>query len=232
MVDFIVRGLKKRYSNRWWYEVLDALNDQKFLPGFGDDAQLIECLDRANCCRLLSRRHRDLFFDLKTANNCKTWATELMGVRNELAHHSVQDMAQKDAERYLDTMVRLAELIAPQQVDEIRALYQEARSNAPDIMKSAPEGYYPTADQTAAAPDLLSIDDPEIVEPTGLSRKLTINGEAMAYPVYRVRLDKLFYNDRNDRILTWISQYKDETGVEDLSSLSREEYNRIIEDDL
>ena len=231
MVDFVVRELKKSYGSRWWDEVLDALKDQKMLPGYGDDAELIKYLDRANCCRLLSRRHRDLFFDSNAANNCKTWAMELMGVRNELAHHSVQDMAQKDAERNLDTMVRLAGLIAPRQAEELRELYQEARSGASDIAKPAPEGYYPAADQSSvAAPDLLSIDDPEVVEPTGLSRKLTINGETLAYPVYRVRLDKLFYNDRNDRILTWITQYKDETGVEDLSSLSREDYNRLIED--
>ena len=107
MVDFIVRRLKKRYGGRWWDEILDALKDQRILPGYGEEQELIECLDRANCCRLLSRRHRDLFFDLKTANNCKTWANELMGVRNELAHDSVQDLPQKDAERYLDTMVRL-----------------------------------------------------------------------------------------------------------------------------
>ena len=231
MVEFLVRELKKRYGSRWWEEVLNALNDQRMLPGYGDDDQLIECLDRANCCRLLSRKHRDLFYDPKTANNCKTWAIELMGVRNELAHHSVQDMPQKDAERYLDTMVRITEVIAPQHVDEIRELYQEARSNAPDIAKPEQEGYYPMADQSSVtAPDLLSINDTEIVEPTGLNRKLTINGETLAYPVYRVRLDKLFYNDRNDRILTWITQYKDETAAEDLSALSREDYNRLIED--
>ncbi len=231
MVEFLVRELKKNYGSRWWDDVLDALYDQKMLPGYGDEAELIECLDRANCCRLLLRRNKVLFPVRNTAENCKTWASELMGVRNTLAHHSVQDMAQKDAERDLDTMVRLAELIAPRQAEELRELYQEARSSAPDIAKTAQEGYYPTADQSGgAAPDLLSIEDTEIVEPTGLSRKLTINGSTMAYPVYRVRLDKLFYNDRNDRILTWISQYKDETGVEDLSALSREEYNRLIED--
>ena len=115
--------------------------------------------------------------------------------------------------------------------ERIRALYQKARSNAPDIATRA-GGLLSSGgpERRCRDPfDLLSIEDPEIVELTGLSRKLTINGETLAYPVYRVRLDKLYYNDRNDRILTWISQYKDENGVEDLSALSREEYNRIIE---
>ena len=50
-----------------------------------------------------------------------------------------------------------------------------------------------------------------VVETTGLSRKLTIDGITKAYPVYRVRLNQLFYNDQNDRIATWISQYKAST---------------------
>ena len=45
-----------------------------------------------------------------------------------------------------------------------------------------------------------------LVEPTTLSRKLTIDGITKAYPVYKVKLDQLFYNDQNDRIATWISQ--------------------------
>jgi len=43
---------------------------------------------------------------------------------------------------------------------------------------------------------------------TTLTRKLTVDGLTKAYPVYKVKLDWLFYNDQNDRIATWISQYK------------------------
>lgn len=68
-----------------------------------------------------------------------------------------------------------------------------------------------------------------VVEPTGLSKKLTINGTARAYPVYRVRLNQLFYNDQNDRIATWISQYKSEHGSHIFRELNRESYNAIIE---
>lgn len=67
------------------------------------------------------------------------------------------------------------------------------------------------------------------VETTGLSKKITIDGVTKAYPVYRVLLDRLFYNDQNDRIATWISQYKNENGEDAFSKLSREEYNSIIE---
>lgn len=68
-----------------------------------------------------------------------------------------------------------------------------------------------------------------VVEKTNLSRKLTIDGVTKAYPVYRVKLDQLFYNDQNDRIATWISQYKSEHGYDSFNQLDREAYNTIIE---
>lgn len=77
--------------------------------------------------------------------------------------------------------------------------------------------------------NLLEINDNSIVSKTTLSRKLTIGGITKAYPVYSVRLDKLFYNDQNDRIATWITQYKNDTKNASFSSLDREEYNKTIE---
>ena len=68
-----------------------------------------------------------------------------------------------------------------------------------------------------------------VVEATSLTRKMTIDGVTKAYPVYRVRLDQLFYNDQNDRIATWISQYKSEHGADSFFELSRDAYNAIIE---
>ena len=77
--------------------------------------------------------------------------------------------------------------------------------------------------------NLLRDGQGDYVIKTSLSQKFTINGRTKAYPVYRVRLDKLFYNDQNDRIATWISQYKSEHGAEVFMELDREEYNEIIE---
>lgn len=68
-----------------------------------------------------------------------------------------------------------------------------------------------------------------LVEPTTLSRKLTIDGITKAYPVYKVKLDQLFYNDQNDRIATWISQYKSQHDGQAPSSADREAYNALIE---
>lgn len=67
------------------------------------------------------------------------------------------------------------------------------------------------------------------ITPTGTSKKLTIDGATKPYPVYRVRLDLLYYNDQNDRIATWISQYNSEHGSDMLGSLDRQQYNDIIE---
>lgn len=64
---------------------------------------------------------------------------------------------------------------------------------------------------------------------TTLTRKLTIDGLTKAYPVYKVRLDYLFYNDQNDRIATWISQYKAQHEGKSPDSTDRENYNNIIE---
>ena len=64
---------------------------------------------------------------------------------------------------------------------------------------------------------------------TAQTRKLTIDGHTDAYPVYKVRLDLLFYNDQNDRIATWISHYKSQHNGVGPDRSDREAYNRIIE---
>lgn len=68
-----------------------------------------------------------------------------------------------------------------------------------------------------------------VVEKTTLTRKLTLDGLTKAYPVYKVRLDQLYYNDQNDRIATWISQYKTQHNGDAPSLEDREEYNGTIE---
>ena len=69
-----------------------------------------------------------------------------------------------------------------------------------------------------------------VVLPTGISRKMTLGSETKVYPVYRVRLDYLYYNDQNDRIASWISQYTGRYGSRAFAVLERDEYNKVIED--
>ena len=67
------------------------------------------------------------------------------------------------------------------------------------------------------------------VQETDQRTKHTIDGVTSSYPVYRIRIDKLFYNNQNDRIATWVSAWRAEHNGEDPISLGREEYNDIIE---
>lgn len=77
--------------------------------------------------------------------------------------------------------------------------------------------------------NLLELQDASLVEKTNLTRKLTLGGVTKAYPVYRVRLDLLYYNDQNDRIATWITQYKSDLQNAAFDTLDREQYNKTIE---
>ena len=69
----------------------------------------------------------------------------------------------------------------------------------------------------------------EKIEITEVSKKLTINGVTDTYMVYKIPLDLLYYNDQNDRIATWLSQYKDENHIDEIEKTNIEEYNNIIQ---
>lgn len=63
---------------------------------------------------------------------------------------------------------------------------------------------------------------------TGRKEKHSIDGVTRDFEVYRIKADLPFYNEQNDRIATWVSEYDSEHGG-DLLSLPREEYNEVIE---
>ena len=84
MAGYICRELSRVYKNSWWQEVLTALSDQYDLPSSGEYAELQDSLDVANCLRLIDRRWNDVFRS-KLSKDYRTWATELMGVRNKVA---------------------------------------------------------------------------------------------------------------------------------------------------
>lgn len=70
----------------------------------------------------------------------------------------------------------------------------------------------------------------KFVLPTDQKVKLNIDGQTSTYNVYRVQLDYLYFNDQNDRIATWISQYKAEKGIDILDRTNQSAYNDIIQD--
>ena len=63
---------------------------------------------------------------------------------------------------------------------------------------------------------------------TDLTTRLTVDGITDTYDVYKIKLDKLYYNDQNDRIATWISKYKADNDLKSFHLSNREEYNEII----
>ena len=81
MSGYIGQELNRIYKNAWWNEVLSTLYDQRNLPYSGSYRELLDSLDIANCIRLLDRKWNDVFKNL-LPQDCRTWAKELMGVRN------------------------------------------------------------------------------------------------------------------------------------------------------
>lgn len=66
------------------------------------------------------------------------------------------------------------------------------------------------------------------IKKTTGTRKLTIKGNTDNFPVYIIPLDLLYYNDRNGRIATYISQYISSGNALNKSNL--EEYNNILQE--
>lgn len=60
------------------------------------------------------------------------------------------------------------------------------------------------------------------------NKRLVIDNISKDYPVYKIRLDKLYYNDQNDRIATWMAQYKLENNIDSLDVSDQDNYNNII----
>lgn len=235
MSGYIGQELNRIYKNEWWDEVLMTLSDQNDLRLNGSYGELVDSLDVANCIRLIDRKWNEVFrFVLPM--NCRTWAKELMGIRNEVSHIGQQDVEQLKAERALDTMALLCQEIDSEGAEEIRELYHEVRAKAQEevLVNVEYTGLaQPETDSKRGAlkeGSLLQLVGTEKVEKTTQTRKVTYGGKTIVYPVYKVSLDLLYYNDQNDRISTWISKYESEHGTETLNSLDTENYNRIIEE--
>lgn len=126
MAGYIGQEFSRVYKNGWWQEILDALGDQRDLPESGDYGDLIDSLDVMNCLRLIDRRWNEVF-RTKLSLDYRTWAKELLGVRNKAAHIGGQDFSKGYAERALDTMALLCEAFDAEGVEQIRAIYRKLR---------------------------------------------------------------------------------------------------------
>jgi predicted AAA+ superfamily ATPase len=126
---YIARELQNQYKEHWWQTaVLDALYDdqKKNLPSSGDERTLTDSLDIQRCLVLFDINWSAVFRK-KLSIDHRTWAKELMGVRNRLAHIGGTDFSDDDTWRALDTMSRLCEQIDLDSAEEIRGLLRTSR---------------------------------------------------------------------------------------------------------
>jgi len=127
---YIARELGNEFGGkRWWEEgVLNVLyaDQKRDLPLSGEWAELVDSLDIACCLRLFDL-HWGAIFRKKLSLDHRTWAKELMGTRNKLAHIGGNDFSDDDTWRALDTMSRLCDQIDPDSAEDIRSLLREFR---------------------------------------------------------------------------------------------------------
>ena len=126
---YIARELQIEFKDHWWQDgVMDTLTfDQKRdLPAFGEWETLVDSLDIQRCL-ILFDRHWNNVFRRKLSMDNRTWAKELVGVRNKWAHTGGKDFSDNDTWRALDTMARLCEQIDQDGAEEIRTLLRTTR---------------------------------------------------------------------------------------------------------
>lgn len=127
MAKYLAREMSDEYGDEWRSQALNSLDVQtQDLPSSDGDGDLFDSLDVANCLRLIDRQWGALFRKRLTRNR-RSWANELMGVRNDVSHLGTKDYPQEDAERALDTMARLCDDLDKEKANEIRALLRELR---------------------------------------------------------------------------------------------------------
>ena len=239
LAEYVEKNMKAAYGSKWWDEILSIFyNKEPALPRYGTDEELIDSLDFARCIKVIQWRWDDAFVEsFGTAKfKCRNYVHELLDVRNTKAHRGRKDIEQEDAERSLDTMYRLCMHIDEEAASQIKELYRVVRNGGDSMYTiSGPTPIdVPTNTELADIPhdavtSLKDLVGTEIVKKTTLTKKISLGGTEQAYPIYKIRLDYLFYNDQNDRVSTWISRYCAENGIDSLTKLSREEFNSVVE---
>ena len=126
---YICATLRVEYGPDWWnIAVLGRLWDEqkRDLPANGSDRDLMASLDIQRCLILFDQYWNEVFRKRLSIDH-RTWAKELVGVRNRHAHRGIDDINDSDTWRALDTMSRLCEQIDAEATEEIRALLRESR---------------------------------------------------------------------------------------------------------
>lgn len=142
---YVCAMLKAQYGESWWTDAVIGVlwDDQKRdMPTDGTDEQLIDSLDIQRCLILFDQHWKEVFRKRLSIDH-RTWAKELMGVRNRLAHIGAQDFSTDDTWRALDTMSRLCEQLNAEKTEEIRALLRTIRYGSAEGSTAAAPGAQP-----------------------------------------------------------------------------------------
>lgn len=147
LAPHMAREFSNEFGDNWWQEaVIDVLYDEqkKDLPYSGEWAVLVDSLDIARSL-LLFDLHWQRVFRKKLSLDYRTWAKELVGVRNRLAHLGGDDFSDDDTWRALDTMSRLLDQIDADGTEEIRSILRASRYGTSDGSTTVTNGSTPIA---------------------------------------------------------------------------------------
>lgn len=139
---YIARELGNEFGDNWWTDgVINILRDEqkRDLPYSGDWSKMVDSLDISRCLLLFDLQWQRVFRK-KLSIDHRTWAKELVGVRNRLAHLGYEDFSADDTWRALDTMSRLIEQIDPESAEEIRGLLRTSRYGSASGSTTVTEG--------------------------------------------------------------------------------------------
>ena len=142
---YVCAMLKAQYGENWWAEaVMGKLweEQKRDIPVDGPENQLVESLDIQRCLILFDQYWNEVFRKRLSIDH-RTWAKELMGVRNRLAHIGSQDFSDDDTWRALDTMSRLCEQLDAERTEEIRATLRMARYGSANGSTASPAASQP-----------------------------------------------------------------------------------------
>ena len=129
LTPYIVCEFEAEYGEDWWNKaILETLYDEqkRDLPTSGEKEKLINSLDIQRCLILFDVHWNDIFRK-KLSVDHRTWAKELVGVRNKAAHLGNTDFSEDDTWRALDTMSRLCDQLNAENAEEIRSLLRILR---------------------------------------------------------------------------------------------------------
>lgn len=168
VAPYICKELMTEYGAQWWQvAVLGKLypEQQRNLPQGGDNETLVNSLDIYLCLLLLDLYWGDIFRK-KLAIDNRTWAKELIGVRNRLAHIGSDDFSDNDTWRALDTMARLCDSIDASKAEEIRSLLRESRYGSPQGSTAGAASLKSSSENSPSIPNLSGLPCwREIIQP-------------------------------------------------------------------